>query len=88
MCYTNPINDFKQGLTQLLTIVSIAELCEAKKAILELPLGWCCFVNPMTGNCKIAVYVSCLPGITGQVDFPSDCQTLDSISLHGLELNI
>ena len=67
--------------------MSIAELCEAKKAILELPLGWCCFVNPMTGNCKIAVYFSCLPGITGQVDFPSDCQTLDSISLRELELH-
>lgn len=88
MCYTDPINNFKQGLTQPLTIVSITELREAKKGILELPLGRCCFVNPMTGNCEIAVYISCLPGITGQVDFPSDRQTLDSVSLCEVELNI
>jgi hypothetical protein len=75
----NPFDNFKQGLTQPLTIVSIVNLREAEKATFELPLCRCCFLNPVTSNCKIAVCVFRLPCITCQIDFPSDRRTLDSI---------
>ena len=72
-------DNFKKGLTQPLTIVSIVNLREAKKATLEFPLCRCRFLNPVTSNCKIAVCVFRLPCITCQIDFPSDRRTLHNI---------
>jgi hypothetical protein len=77
--YADSFDNFKQGLTQPLTIVSIAKLRETKETTLELPLCLCRLLDPMTRNCKIAVCVSCLPRVACQIDFPSDCRTLDNM---------
>jgi hypothetical protein len=77
--YADSFDDFEQGLTQPLTVVSIAKLREAKETTLELPLCRRRLLDPMTSNCKIAVCVSCLPRVTCQIDFPSDRRTLDNM---------
>ena len=79
MRYANPIDNFEERLTKALTVVSIAESCEAQKAVLELPLrGWW-FLNPMAGNSKVTISIAGLPSITRQVNFASNCWTLDKM---------
>ena len=74
---TNPFDNFEEGLTQPLTVVSIIKPCEAEKAALDLPLCRRWFLDPMASYCKVTIGIASLPGITCHINFANDCWTLD-----------
>jgi hypothetical protein len=81
MFNADALDDFEEGMTQPYAIVCIAEMCEAKKSGLDLPLRWRCFLDPMASNRKVSIGVAGLPCVTCQTDFTSDGWTLEEIRI-------
>lgn len=77
MIYVDPFGDFKKCLAQAFTVVSVAEMGEAKEATLELPLCRCRFLNPMASDSEVSVSVASLPCVAGETNFASDRWTLE-----------
>lgn len=53
------------------SIVGCVHLCKPKQGTFNLPivLGRC--INPMTGDSKIGIAITCLPSVTSQTDHPN-----------------
>jgi hypothetical protein len=72
MFNANTFDNFEEGMTQPYTVVCVAEVCEADKSSLDLPLCWRCLLDPMSSNREVAISVAGLPCVTRQIDLASD----------------
>jgi hypothetical protein len=70
--YADAFDDFEEGLTQPLTIVSVVKSGEAKEPTLDFPQRRCRFIHPMAGDSKITVGVAGLPCVTCEIDNACD----------------
>ena len=61
------------------TIVCCIHECEPEESMLEFPLSWCSFFNPMSSDSEVPIRVGCLPRITGEADLPTDHLALNKI---------
>lgn len=69
-----------QRLTQTNAIVCCIHECEPEESMLEFPLSWCTFFNPMSGDSEVSIRVGRLPCIVGKAYLPTDHPALIKVS--------
>ena len=81
VCDTNTVQNLEQSTTKALPVVCVVDFREAKQRAFALPLCWCLFLNPMACDGEVAVSITSLPCITGNIYCPANILTLRKTDL-------